>query len=154
MTIVRQRARRRRGATLVETAVVLSTFLLFVFGVFEYGRFVMTRHLLENAAREGARIAVVSTDSLTTADIEALVRAKLTGQVSTATIQVYKADPATGANLGSWNTAGYGECIAIEITHNYKPLFPPFSFPLIGNVTFLDDPTLVTARCLMRSEAN
>ena len=40
---------RRRGVTLVETAVVLNLFLLLMFGIMEYGRFVMQGQLLINA---------------------------------------------------------------------------------------------------------
>ena len=51
---MRQRSNsRRRGATLVETAFVLSLCILFLLGIFEYGRFVFLRHVLTNAAREG-----------------------------------------------------------------------------------------------------
>ena len=36
----------RSGATLVETAIVISTCLIFMFAVFEYGRFVMIKQLM------------------------------------------------------------------------------------------------------------
>src|SRR5262249_47275373 len=60
----------RPAATLVETSVVISIALLFMFGIFEYGRFVMTKHLMENAAREGARWATVHTYDGTTAGVQ------------------------------------------------------------------------------------
>jgi Flp pilus assembly protein TadG len=69
-----QQARKRRGAAVVETAVVLNVLLLMVLGIFEYGRLVMIRQLMLNAAREGARMAVVGTSSnppVTTAQIQA-----------------------------------------------------------------------------------
>src|SRR4051812_28555658 len=106
---------RRRGGTLVETAVVLGVVLVFMFGIFEYGRYVMFRQLVENAAREGARQAVVSTSSLATTDIQATVTRYLVGQsLTNLTITVYKTDPTTGANLGSWNGAAFGEGVAVE----------------------------------------
>jgi hypothetical protein len=55
-------ARRRGGATMVETAVVISIFLLFIFGIFEYCRFLFMLQLTTNAAREGARYATVNVD--------------------------------------------------------------------------------------------
>ena len=64
---------RRNGATLVETAVVISIALLFMFAIFEYGRYVMFRQIIENAAREGVRQAVVNTSSQTAADVQATV---------------------------------------------------------------------------------
>ena len=50
---------RRRGAAVVEFAVVVPVFLLFVFGMIEYGRMVMVQQILTNASREGARVAVL-----------------------------------------------------------------------------------------------
>lgn len=60
---------RRRGATTVEAAFVLPIFLLFLMGIYEYGRYLMVLHVATNAARDGARLAVVkagtSTDPFT-----------------------------------------------------------------------------------------
>src|SRR5215210_2181385 len=50
----------RRGATLPEFALLLSIFLMFLFGVFEYARYLLVLHTVTNAARDGARYAVIS----------------------------------------------------------------------------------------------
>lgn len=52
----------RRGVTVVESAAVLSVFLLLLFGMFEYCRFLLVLHVTNNAARDGARYAVVNGD--------------------------------------------------------------------------------------------
>jgi Flp pilus assembly protein TadG len=57
-----RRPARRRGAAVVESALVLSVFLLLLFGMFEYCRFLMVLQVSTNAARSGARYAVVNTD--------------------------------------------------------------------------------------------
>lgn len=57
-----RRSRRRRGLTIVESALVMSVFLLLLFGMFEYCRFLLVLHVTNNAAREGARYAVVNMD--------------------------------------------------------------------------------------------
>jgi Flp pilus assembly protein TadG len=49
----------RRGAAAVELAFVLPVFLLVIFGIVEFGRAFMAEHLLANAARLGARSAIV-----------------------------------------------------------------------------------------------
>ncbi|MBX9627759.1 MAG: pilus assembly protein [Gemmataceae bacterium] len=54
--------RPRRGATVVESAVVLVVFLFFLFALFEYCRFLMILHTANNAARDAARYAVVNRD--------------------------------------------------------------------------------------------
>lgn len=55
-------ARRRRGATIVEGALVMGVFLMLLFGMFEYCRFLMVLHVTNNAARDGARYASVNLD--------------------------------------------------------------------------------------------
>src|SRR5262249_40126535 len=50
----------RRGAAIVESALVLTVFLLLLFGVFEYCRFLLVLHLTNNAARDAARYASVN----------------------------------------------------------------------------------------------
>lgn len=54
--------RRRRGMTIVESTLVLSVFLMLLFGMFEYCRFLMVLHVTNNAARDGARYASVNLD--------------------------------------------------------------------------------------------
>jgi Flp pilus assembly protein TadG len=54
----------RRGVTLVEVALLLTVFLLFLFGIFEYARYLLVLHTTTNAARDGARHAIVRSNSL------------------------------------------------------------------------------------------
>jgi len=60
---------QRRGAALVEMALVLPIFLTVVFGIVEFGRAMMVSQMITNSAREGARMAVISGN--TNADVEA-----------------------------------------------------------------------------------
>ena len=50
---------RRRGTTVVEVALLMSIFLLFLFGLLEYARYMFTLHVTTNAARDAARYASV-----------------------------------------------------------------------------------------------
>lgn len=52
-------SRRRSGTTIVETAVVISLFLMFLFGILEYSRYLLMLHVTTNAARDAARYATV-----------------------------------------------------------------------------------------------
>jgi Flp pilus assembly protein TadG len=54
---LRRRARSKRGASLVELALVLPVLLLLVGGVADFGRAFYTYIALTNASREGARAA-------------------------------------------------------------------------------------------------
>ena len=58
MRVLRRRD-RSRGQAMVEFGLILPIFLLFVFGILDLGRAVYAYHTLNNAAREGARVAVV-----------------------------------------------------------------------------------------------
>ncbi len=52
-------AERRLGSAIVETAFVLPIFFTVVLGIVEFGRAFMVSNLLTNAAREGARLAII-----------------------------------------------------------------------------------------------
>lgn len=52
--------RGRRGQALVEFALVIPLFLLLLVALFDLGRAVFTYNTLTNAAREGARMAIVN----------------------------------------------------------------------------------------------
>src|SRR3954451_650830 len=61
---VRHRAHRRtKGQALVEFALVIPIFLLLLVAVFDLGRAVFSYNSLTNAAREGARMAIVNQDT-------------------------------------------------------------------------------------------
>ena len=61
LAVRHRRARRndREGAALVEAAVVLPIFFLAILGMVEFGRAMMVGQLVTNAAREGARRAIL-----------------------------------------------------------------------------------------------
>lgn len=55
----RQKSEKRRGAALVETAIVLPVFFLVVLGIIEFGRAFMVMQLVNSAAREATRSAIM-----------------------------------------------------------------------------------------------
>src|SRR5438309_8526108 len=103
--IVRNRNATRRGATTVETALVISLALLFMFGVLEYGRLLFFMQVANSAVREGARYASVHTgDGTTQAQIQSYVQAQLGSQQSYLTgltVNVFNANPSTGVAIPS-----------------------------------------------------
>lgn len=141
----------RSGRTAVEAAIVINLVLVLVLSVFEYGRLIMIKQLMDNAAREGARYAVVNTNptsNVTTSTIQSYTTGFLAGQpLANSNIQVYQANPTTGANVGAWNSAAFGVDIAVQIDGDYTPVLP---------VTFGVMPAALhlTAKSVMRSEAN
>jgi Flp pilus assembly protein TadG len=140
----------RRAATAVETGIVIGVCILFMLAIYEYGRFIMFRQLLENAAREGARVAVVSPSSLdpataTAAVTDTVIHYLANQPLNNRSIQIYKAD-ASGNNIGAWTDAPFGNNIAVEVSGDYQPMLPTFGL-LPNSIT-------ITTKCVMRSEAN
>ncbi len=58
MIKTKQRPPTRRGAALVEAALILPLMVMMVLGVVEFGRALMVSQLMAGAAREGTRLAV------------------------------------------------------------------------------------------------
>ena len=52
--------KNERGAALIETAITIPIILLISVGIFEFGRAYQTTQVLTNAAREGARVAILT----------------------------------------------------------------------------------------------
>ncbi len=155
MRISTRRNSWRRAASAVEFAFVASAFFLFLLGVFEYARFLFTQQLLNNAAREGARYAVVNNATATTAGVQTYVDQYLAGQGATqlvsyspsSNITVYMADPTTGLDTGlSWQNATWGNGIGVSISGTYQPIVPGL-LKLTGSVS-------LKATCTMTTEAN
>jgi Flp pilus assembly protein TadG len=122
------RAAARRGATTVEVAVVISVALLFLFSIFEYGRYVFVENLLINAVRDGARYALVHCqDATVVSDTQAVVTAKMCGmntQLSGLTITVFP----TNSPSSALNTTNPDDPITVQATGTFKALFPQMPY--------------------------
>ncbi len=72
-------AARRTGAAATEFAIILPVFALMLLGAIEFGRGIMVGQVVTNAAREGARMAII--DGSTPTDVQASVIASLDTQL-------------------------------------------------------------------------
>src|SRR6185369_16886837 len=63
-------AKGELGAELIEFALVLPLLLLLVLGIVDFGFLFQRLEVITNAAREGARIAILSGSGYSTSDIE------------------------------------------------------------------------------------
>ena len=75
-----------RGVTVVEGALIMIAFFMLVFGVIELGRFLSTRQVLTNAAREGARFAVAPLTQTNTLPNQTEVAARVNGFLNAARV--------------------------------------------------------------------
>ena len=91
----RSKTNGERGAALIEVALTLPILLLVAIGIFEFGRAYQTWQILTNAAREGARVAVISEN--TDAQVTQMVRTYMTNgglpAAASATVNINRAQP-------------------------------------------------------------
>ena len=138
------RRRGERGAALLEAAITVPIILLISVGIFEFGRAYQTWQVLTNAAREGARVAIL--EGPTDADVRSRVNSYLSGgglvTLSDSNIVVNRDVPLTGSATAS------------QVTVNY-----PFTFMVLNPVVRLVSPSATTgapitmsASTLMRNE--
>lgn len=77
---------RRRGAAAVELALVAPLFLLLLAGIMEFGQAFCIKHTLSNAARRGARAAVVQ--SATSSRVSDIVKQQCVSSLGVQTADV------------------------------------------------------------------
>ena len=123
--ILKRAARSERGSVLLEMAMTLPLLLLVSVAIFELGRAYQTQQILTNAAREGARMAVLPDASAP--NIETRVRQYMTqGQLSNVSSATVNITSTALIPMGAANVS------ASVVTVNY-----PFVFTVLGPVARL-----------------
>jgi Flp pilus assembly protein TadG len=90
-------ARRDRGATAVEFALLLPVLLLLVFGIIDFGRALNAQITLTQAAREGARLAALGQSQ---SNVVSRTQAAATG-LSSVTVTVTACPAGAGAGVNA-----------------------------------------------------
>lgn len=154
--MARRNPARRRAAYVAEFAIVLPIVVLFLFGIFEYGRYISFLQVVENAAREGARMAIAHTNDKVKADVITRVTERMAGidrQVTGYDVQVdgiilrpKVATEKAGDPLPDWTDASSTDGVSVTVTGTYVPILPslihmPVTIP-------------VNVRSVMYSEGN
>ena len=87
----------RRGAAVVEMAMVLPIFVMIVLGIVEFGRAMMVGQMVTNAAREATRLAIVdgSSNTSVTTWVTTFLNESLGVNTSDVTVAI-TVDPAPG----------------------------------------------------------
>ena len=136
-----------RGAALLEAAITIPMLLLVAVGIFEFGRAFQTWQVLTNAAREGARLAVLPDP--TPGVVETRVRDYMSaGRLSLAQ------SAAVNVNRSSSMTVNGTNVSASQVSIDY-----PFTFVVLQPVarlvapgTSVGGPLTMHAEALMRNE--
>lgn len=112
-----KRWRSEEGAELVEFALVVPMLLLVVLGIAEFGFIFQRYEVLTNAAREGARMAVLP--NYTTADVQARISAYVaTAGVPTAGLSLPVVADVT-IPVGGGRPPVNAKSVTVTYTHNY-----------------------------------
>jgi Flp pilus assembly protein TadG len=128
--------RRSRGQALVEFAFVAPIFFLLLFAILDFGRYVYYVQILNNAAREGARYAIVhGSGSFTPTGpgsddptIAAIVKNYATGVVGTgATFAIHS----IWGDGGAGATNDRGQKVKVTITYQFQSMIPVVPIPAI-----------------------
>ena len=133
-----------RGAALIETAITIPIILLIAVGIFEFGRAYQTWQVLTNAAREGARVAILT--EKTDGDVQSTVKNYMTNgglpKAAAAAIVIDRNVP-MGVNTASKVTISY-----------------PFNFMVLNPIVKMVTPSSTTGApltmqsvALMRNES-
>jgi Flp pilus assembly protein TadG len=140
------------GQALVELALALPLLLLILVGIFEFARAYSIKQTLVNAAREGARTAVVQGATGTPND--SLVRVVVNSYASANNVSVdsttITAAAPDGTARGSFGAAQSGDAVSVTVYDRYEFLLIGPVLGLIGE-TFRDGVNL-GSRATMRME--
>lgn len=104
---------RSRGQALVEFAVVLPVFLLILAGVIDFGLGLYSQMTVINAAREGARLAVVD-QPFSTTDVTNRVQA-MTAGLDQSHLTV---------NVTCQAACASGDTVVVRVDYGYHMLWP------------------------------
>ncbi len=110
---------RERGAAAVEFALVLPLFILLIFGTMEAGWFFSQQVEIRNAAREGARLAVVDYGTAGEVTTATLSRAQLSGAGATVTICMESGPDADETS---------DDAVSVTVAKTYTSLTGVFNF--------------------------
>ena len=144
--LMRRRLRGERGQALIEMALTLPLLLLICVGIFEFGRAYQTWEVLTNAAREGARVAVLPTGGPDAVDARVREYLSMGGLTSDSTVQV-------DVNPASVSIGAAGTSSASQVVVTY-----PFSFFVLNPIAdlvssnSLASAMLLSASVTMRNE--
>ena len=135
----RQRPRRNSGQALVEFAIVAPILILLILGLVDFARAWNTYQVITDAAREGARTAVVDNPTITEADVlvtmsSALSRAGLSTTAATMTITGFR--------------SGRGNPTTVQIDYEYELGWVGFLLALASG----DEVLTLSTQFVMRNE--
>jgi Flp pilus assembly protein TadG len=140
--------RSARGQALLEMAITLPLLLLVSVSIFEFGRAYQYWQVMTNAAREGARVAVLP--NAAASDVQARVTAYLrSGQLANYNNATVSVNQNATISIGATNAAA--SVVTVSYPFSFMVLNPVAN--LIANGSTLGTPITLTASAQMRNES-
>lgn len=123
---------RSRGQTIAEFALTVPIVILVLLGLFDLGRAVFMYNAITNAAREGARLAIVNQS-------EAKIEERAFGQAAMAEqdpakLIVYFSDPASAPDANDCSPLAIGCNATVEYSSDFRAITPIIG-GLVGTLT-------------------
>jgi Flp pilus assembly protein TadG len=142
-----RRTRRRGGQALVEFALIIPLFLLVLVAIFDLGRAVFAYNTLTNAAREGARTAIVNQ-----------YKPSIVARAKQQTAIVELNDPSVQVDFWQVNADGTpntsSQCALVAVgclaVVSFEATYQPIT-PFVSNIIFKNGVTM-TARAVLSVE--
>jgi len=140
--------RDERGTALIETALTFPLVLLLSISVFEFGRAFQHWQILTNAAREGARVAVLpgTSDEYVTARVQTYLEAGRMAAADTATVAVTRNDQ---ISIGDDATASAS---TVNISYPFEFVVLQPLMQLVVSDSSVGEAITMTASATMRNE--
>ena len=137
----------QRGQALVEFALVIPIFLLLLVAIFDLGRAVFAYNTLTNAAREGARLAIVNQDEASIIQHAKNASAIVELNVPNVDVDFWQTNNDGTPDLTTPCDLVANGCMAVV---SFEATYQPIT-PIIGNIVFKDGVTF-TAKSVLSVE--
>jgi len=141
------RATSERGQALLEVALTLPLLLLVAVGIFEFGRAYQTWQILTNAAREGARVAVLPgiDDDAVEERVQEYLAAGLIPDPDDADVAI---DRDTTVDIG----AGTASASRVDVAYPFTFIVLQPVARLVVSGSMVGAPLMMTTSATMRNE--
>lgn len=146
--MIRSTANRRHesGQALVEMALILPVLLILVLGILEFGRAWNAKQVITDAAREGARLAVVDNSTVDQNDVKAAIALALSRSGIPGSATTIAFDEAPEASGGVWRKPDALQTVYVGVQYRFG-----FFGPLLKAISGSETITLATV-VTMRNE--
>jgi Flp pilus assembly protein TadG len=134
---------RTAGTAIVEAALVMPLLLVLVFGAMEYGWMFVVYGDVVNAARAGARLAVIPTAGANDVNSQIIATLKSAGLNVDGTGSGTTVTPSITVTPSDWPTAAGGTIVTVQVSIPYS---------MLTNYSLLPVPTTLQATVAMAKE--